>query len=95
MNLAMLKRIRDDGQWKCGGNGGLKGVEWASNTTPDGGTLNPTPDPFASNDAFSDPSVPSGRIFGSAEAALQVHHLMQALGDGPRKSSTSLRSPSS
>lgn len=34
MNLDMLQRINNEGESRCGGNGGLKGIEWAYNTTP-------------------------------------------------------------
>lgn len=36
MNLDMLQRIKDEGNSLCAGNNGLKGIEWAYNSTPNG-----------------------------------------------------------
>jgi len=74
MNLDMLQRIKDEGAGLCGHDGGLKGVTWAYNSTPNG---NLTPQWLAT------PSPPPGAVPMYSPSVLhqraEVSHAMNDL----------------
>lgn len=58
MSLDMVNRIQDEGNAKCQSAGGLKGIEWAFDTTPSGKMSTPLPpDPPAARGAVTDAMV--------------------------------------